>query len=56
MILRTFDLSKMYTNIELTDLKRQMTKLFDLLFNLRQTERRPFLTVYSSKRPKKLLG
>ena len=38
VMLRTFDFSQMYTNIKLDALKTQMSKLFDLIFELKSRE------------------
>ena len=43
--MRTFDFSKMYTNIKLAVLKVQMGKLFDNIFAFKQNQRRSHFVV-----------
>jgi len=47
IVVRTFDFSKMYTNIELDDLKNKLPILIDQLLNFKQsTSRNRFFSVH----------
>ena len=52
MVLRTFDFSKMYTNIKLPELKEQMGKLMDWLFAFKSIANKTHLVVPRGKNAK----